>query len=615
MKVDVLLLLLNIFLPFGIALLLFLIPKKVKWVAEFLTLITTIFCLGAALRFFLLGIQVKFTLLLFSMGNFEFALDIGTNSLSLFMLLFTAGFAFLTALYSPKYMAGKEKRKEYYIFLLIALGGASGVFVSNHLLLLLIFWEIVSIALYFLITTGGPESKTGATKTMAMIGAADGCLLLGIGILWYLSQLLYIDAINIVINNWLGAICVILLLIGALTKAGAIPFHTWIPKASEKAPAPVMAFLPASLDKLLGIYLFFLIVTQLFKLPSGFTLTFMIVGVITIVAGVMMAIKQREFPKILAYNTVSQVGYMLLGMGAGGILGIAGCMFHMLNHAIYETCLFFCAGAVEKKTGTNELEKMGGLAKVMPITFICCLIAALSISGVPPFNGFVSKWMIYQATIANQNPYMLIFLIIAMFGSALTLAVIIKLIYSVFLGKAGAASKKIKKDVGISMQIPMLVLAVLCILFGVWYQLPLSQFIMPAMQETQAAFQPLGSWDSLLAVILIGGGLLIGLFIYLLGRMVKKARTVPSFIGGETIETESARVVGTDFYNSIESMKPLKGIYNIQNKGALDPYNWFGKIGLLCSNILKKIHNGILPFYVFWTLLGMGVLILLFIIL
>jgi formate hydrogenlyase subunit 3/multisubunit Na+/H+ antiporter MnhD subunit len=613
MKLDILILLLNIFLPFAVAVLLFLIPKKIKWLHELLALLTSMFCMGAALRFFLLNIQIKFTLLIFSIGNFEFAFDIGTSSLSLFMLLFTTGFAFLTALYSPKYMAEKPKRKEYYIFLLIALGGASGVFVANHLLIFLIFWEIVSIALYFLITTGGPESKAGATKTMAMIGAADGCLLLGICILWYLSQIMYINAINLIINNWLGAVGFILLLIGALTKAGAIPFHTWIPKASEKAPAPVMAFLPASLDKLLGIYLFFLIATQLFKLPQGFTLAFMIVGVITIVAGVMMAIKQREFPKILAYNTVSQVGYMLLGMGAGGILGVAGCMFHMLNHAIYETCFFFCAGAVEKKTGTNDLEKLGGLSKAMPVTFICCLIAALSISGVPPFNGFVSKWMIYQATIANQNPYMLIFLIIAMFCSALTLAVIIKLIYSVFLGKASTAAKKIKKDVGISMQIPMIVLAVLCILFGVWYQLPLSQFIMPAMAQTQAAFQPLGSWDSLLAVILIGGGLVIGLFIYLLGRVVKKARTVPSFIGGETIETDSARVTGTDFYDSIESMKPLKGIYNIQNKGALDPYNWFGRLGLICSNILKKIHNGILPFYVFWTLLGMGVLILLFI--
>jgi formate hydrogenlyase subunit 3/multisubunit Na+/H+ antiporter MnhD subunit len=610
MKLDVLILLLNIFLPFAVALLIFLIPKKVKWLAEILALLTTLFCVSSALRFLLLNIQLKFIFLIFSIGNFEFAFDIGLQPLSLFMLLFTAGFAFLIAVYSLKYREGKEKRKEYYFFLLTALGGASGVLVSNHLLVFLIFWEIVSISLYFLITTGGKGSREGATKTMAMIGAADGCLLLGIGILWYLSQLMYLDAISITINNWLSILCFILLSIGAITKAGAMPFHSWIPKASEKAPASVMALLPASIDKLLGIYLLFILCTRVFVLPQGLLLMLMIIGVITIVAAVMMALVQHSLPRLLSYHAISQVGYMVLGIGTGIPLGIAGGLFHMLNHSIYKSCLFLCAGAVEHKTGTVELEKLGGLAKAMPITFISCLIAALSISGVPLFNGFVSKWMIYQGMLSDQNAYLLLFLIAAMFGSGLTLASFIKVIYSVFLGRASAVTKKIKKDVSITMQIPMLVLALLCVLFGIWYSLPLNAFINPATRTTPA---PIGSWDSLLAIILVAGGLLIGLIIYALGRIKKKARVGETFIGGEVLKSEDIRVPGTGFYNSISSMKPFKGIYQTQEKGAFDPYNWFGRLGLIFSTILKKIHNGILPFYVFWTLLGMGVLILLFI--
>ncbi|MBN1799359.1 MAG: NADH-quinone oxidoreductase subunit L [Spirochaetales bacterium] len=610
MKLDVLILLLNIFLPFAVAVLLLLIPKKVRWLHELLTLLTTLFCVAAALRFLLFASQAKFTMLLFSIGNFELAFDIGLNSLNTFMLLFATGFAFLIAMYSLKYMAAKEKRKQYYVFLLTTLGGASGVLVSNHLLVLLIFWEVVSVSLYFLITTGGKGSRAGATKTMAMIGAADGCLLLGIGFLWYLSQLLYLDAITITINNWLSILCFILMMIGAITKAGAMPFHSWIPKASEKAPASVMALLPASIDKLIGIYLLFILCTKIFVLPQGLLLTLMIIGVITIVAAVMMALVQHKLPHLLSYHAISQVGYMVLGIGTGVPLGIAGGLFHMLNHSIYKSCLFLCAGAVEHKTGTVELEKLGGLSKTMPVTFITCLIAALSISGVPLFNGFVSKWMIYQGMLSGQNAYLLIFLIAAMFGSALTLASFIKVIYSVFLGRTSTVTKKVKKDVGITMQIPMLVLALLCVLFGVWYSLPLNEFIYPATQTTPV---PIGSWDSILAIILSGGGLIIGLFIYMAGRIKKKARVGETFIGGEVLKAEDIRVPGTEFYNSIQSMKPFKGIYNIQNKGALDPYNWFGRLGLAFSSILKKIHNGILPFYVFWTLLGMGVLILLFI--
>ncbi len=610
MNVDVTALLLNIFLPFAAAALLFLVPKKLKLIPEILSFLVTLFCLASALRFFLLGVQVRFTMLLFSLGNFEFAFDVGTTSLNTFMLLFTAGFAFLISMYSFRYMADKEKRKKYYIFLLTALGGASGALVSNHLLVFLLFWEVVSVSLYFLITTGGKGSREGATKTMAMIGAADGCLLLGIGILWYISQLLYLDVITLSINSWLSALCFILLMIGAITKAGAMPFHSWIPKASEKAPASVMALLPASIDKLLGIYLLFILCTRIFVLPQGLLLTLMIIGVITIVAAVMMALVQHRLPHLLSYHAISQVGYMVLGIGTGLPLGIAGGLFHMLNHSIYKSCLFLCAGAVEHKTGTVELEKLGGLAKAMPVTFLSCLIAALSISGVPLFNGFVSKWLIYQGLISGGHGWLLIFLIAAMFGSALTLASFIKVIYSVFLGRTSDVSKKVKKDVPFTMQLPMLVLALLCLLFGIWYTLPLNAFINPA---TGAAPAVIGSWNSILAIILLGGGLVIGLFIYLAGRIIGKSRTGRTFIGGEELAAEEARVPGTDFYNSIRDIRPLSAVYNIQARGALDPYNWFGKLGLWCSGLLKKIHNGILPLYVFWTLLGMGVLILLFI--
>ncbi|GAG46575.1 unnamed protein product, partial [marine sediment metagenome] len=234
---------------------------------------------------------------------------------------------------------------------------------------------------------------------------------------------------------------------------------------------PVTAFLPASLDKLLGIYLLARIAMNLFVMNKAMGTVLLVVGAITIIAAVMMALIQHDLKRLLGYHAVSQVGYMLLGIGTGNPIGIAGGLFHMLNHAIYKSCLFLCGGAVEQKTGTTNLDKLGGLAKVMPITFVTCLVGALSISGVPPFNGFVSKWMVYQGVIElgrQGDKLWIIWLTAAMFGSALTLASFMKLIHATFLGqRANNQASKRTNEVHWTMWLPMVILSGLCIIFGV----------------------------------------------------------------------------------------------------------------------------------------------------
>ena len=359
--------------------------------------------------------------------------------------------------------------------------------------------------------------------------------------------------------------------------------------------------------------------TKLFILSLAMQIVLMVLGAITIILAVMMALVQHHLPKLLSYHAISQVGYMVLGIGTATPLGMAGGLFHMLNNSIYKNCLFLCAGAVNKKTKTYNLERLGGLARAMPITFIGCLIASLSISGVPPFNGFVSKWMIYQGTMGSGSWVSIFFLIAAMFGSALTLASFIKVLYSTFLGRTSDVTKKVKKDVGITMQIPIIILAVLCILFGVFYfQLPVTNFIAPSLENTEFAMQNTeqmaASWHAPLAAAFILGGLIIGLLIYLFGRSKAKSRLENAFIGGEIMETEQARVPGTTFYNTIKEIKPLGAIYNAQKRGWFDPYVLFSKGGKTFSKILKVLHNGILPFYLAWALIGICILIALLII-
>jgi formate hydrogenlyase subunit 3/multisubunit Na+/H+ antiporter MnhD subunit len=603
-----------IFTPMGMGVIIFLIPEKVKIIRKILAFLTTGCAFALSIFLFINHTELSLTYTLIKAGYIELIYAVRTTPFAMFLILFLTFIGFCITVYSLAYMKGKKKIREYYSFLLVTVGAGCGVLLSNNLILLLIFWEIVSISLYFLIATGKVESKNGATKTMVMIGSSDACLLMGIGLIWYLSKTMTISAIQIPLDNALAYLAFFLVLIGALTKAGSMPLHTWIPAASEGAPSSVMAFLPGALDKLLGIYLLAIITIQLFSQSFAISLVLMILGSVTILASVMMALVQHDLPKLLSYHAISQVGYMVLGIGTMNPIGIAGGLFHMLNNTLYKSTLFLCGGAVESKTGTQELNKLGGLAKVMPFTFIACIIAAFSISGIPPFNGFVSKWMVYQGTIdspAHQFSYL--FLIAAMFGSGLTLASFVKVLYSIFLGRKSDVTKNIKKDAGPSMVIPMLALAFICILFGVVPNLPLQNFIYPAIERMNV--MPVvekGTWNAQLATIFIICGLIIGLIIYIIGNMRRASKKVSTFTGGEVIDSETIRIPGTTMYNEISTMNPLKPMYAIQKKGFFDLYEIFGKIGTGISTLFQRIHNGYLPVYLSWTVLGLIIIGILF---
>jgi len=349
----------------------------------------------------------------------------------------------------------------------------------------------------------------------------------------------------------------------------------------------------------------------------------MAVGSITIVAAVMMALIQHDMKRLLGYHAVSQVGYMVLGIGTGVPLGMAGGLFHMLNHAIYKSCLFFSAGAVEKKAGTTDLEKLGGFAKIMPITFIAFLIASFSISGVPPFNGFASKWMVYQGVIASRSTaggLWIVWLVAAVFGSALTLASFMKLIHAVFLGQPSCArmvgpnqevASKGKpsnevREVGPTMWVPTAILASLCVLFGVFaYRLPLKMFVLPGL-GMEVAFP--GVWSPGVATMLILAGIAIGFIIYLIGTAAK-TRETEGFVGGEAMSAHpDMRVSGVEFYKTVQDIGVLKGVYRLAEKNLFDIYEVGTKITFGFNKVLRHAHNGVLPSYLSWCLLGMIVL-------
>ncbi|MFC1667129.1 NADH-quinone oxidoreductase subunit L [Candidatus Omnitrophota bacterium] len=513
-------------------------------------------------------------------------------------------FGALVTLYSLRFMASYKQFRSYYANIIWTIGFSILAAVSNSVIVLLVAWGFLGFTLFMLINAGGPAAAGISKKTFIIIGGSDSLMILGFAIAWLITGSLTLSSIKITVDNPLSFWAFLLIATGALAKAGAMPFHTWIPDTAKEAPIPVTAFLPASLDKLLGIYLLARLVLNLFILDSFCYALLMVVGAVTIVAAVMMALVQHDFKKLLGYHAVSQVGYMVLGLGTGSIIGIAGGLFHMVNHAIYKCCLFLSGGNVEYKTKTSKLDSLGGLAKIMPVTFVTTLVASFAISGVPPFNGFFSKWMVYQGLIekgSSDGGVLWIFCIVAaMFGSGLTLASFIKLIHAIFLGKS-KEEKPSRNEVSWSMWLPPLILAGLCIVFGVFaYLVPLKHIIVPALPDD---LRLIGIWPSLKATLFLVVGLGVGLLIYLLGNF-KGIRQTGAYIGGEDLE-EDMRLSGTEFYNTIKELPLIKGFYEKAERKAFDIYEQGKKAVFFFIRIFQYLHNGVLPTYLVWCLLGM----------
>jgi len=549
--------------------------------------------------------------------NFEF---FRFDKLSIFVGIFILFFSLLTILYSIGFMRKRKGLVRYYLYIILTLLASLGAVFSNNLILFIVFWGFLGLLLYLLIGFGKKERTSyTAKKAFIIIGGTDAFMILGLAFLWYISGTFDINKINIPLDNKLAVMAYLCLAAGAFAKAGAMPFHTWVPDTAEDAPTPVTAFLPASLDKLLGIYFLARISLDIFQMNKAMNTVLMAAGSITIVAAVMMALVQHDLKRLLGYHAVSQVGYMVLGIGTGTLLGIAGGLFHMLNHAIYKSCLFFSGGAVEKMAGTTKLKKLGGFAKFMPVTFITFLIAAFAISGVPPFNGFASKWMVYQGIIETGKSgggLWIVWLVAAMFGSALTLASFMKLAHAVFLGQSSNAvrpptgeagrTRDAVREVGPTMLIPTVTLAALCVIFGVFaYRIPLKLFIFPSL-KTDVAFT--GIWNAGLATVLILTGILIGVLIFFLGKAFKVRKT-DIFVGGETLaDIPDMRISGTEFYNTVQDIGVLKFIYKLAENKVFDVYEVGAKTTFAFNKLLRYLHNGVLPTYLTWCLLGMLIL-------
>ncbi len=384
------------------------------------------------------------------------------DSLSGFMLIIVHVVALFALMYSIAYIRHLSRSWKYYALFMLLITGMDGVILTGDLFNLFVFMEIALFAAYALVAYGNRPEEFEASFKYAVMGSISSTLILvGIGITYSLTSTLTLATISqALINqpahavNWLGA----LFLVGFGLKAAAMPFHAWLPDAHSSAPAPISSMLSGVLIKALGVYVLIRLVFNVFGFSPLFSRIFLALGTLSIIAASLLAISQWDLKRLLAYSSISQIGFILIALGIGSWMAIFGALFHILNHAIFKSLLFLNAGSVEMCLGTRDLNKMGRLGKVLPVTTSTSMIGSLSVSGLPPFNGFFSKVIIIIAAI--QAGYFSTAAVAAI-GSILTLAYFMKVQRYGFFGDK--VIETLNHKPGLGMKTAMIGMALLCL--------------------------------------------------------------------------------------------------------------------------------------------------------
>ncbi len=544
----------------------------------------------------------------FPWGGYGILFELRLYHFSSFVLAAAAGFGFLVSLYSLRFMKEREKNRQYFSYLFISLGMVNGAVLADNLVLMLFFWEGLLGTIFGLIAIGNREAFRSAIKAFVLIGVSDVLMMVGIMMTGYLAGTLTTSRIHLPIDTAFAGFAFILLAIGATSKAGALPFHSWIPDAATDAPLPFMALMPAALEKLLGIYFLARITLDIYALKPGSAMSIglMTLGVVTILIAVMMALVQKDYKRLLSYHAISQVGYMILGVGTALPVGIVGGLFHMINHAMYKSCLFLTSGAVEYRTGSTDLNGLGGVGRRMPVTFACFIIAAAAISGVPPFNGFFSKELVYDGALECHW----IFYAGALLGSFLTAASFLKLGHAVFLGRNEELPDTVK-EAPFSMLVPMIVIAGGCVLFGIANPLPINHLIVPVIGAQRAVGHHFSGIPENSFLVIMTITVLLAAYInhmYGVGRTGKGVGAVdhihhsPLF---EPIYDRAERRMFDPYDLGMAAVRLIAQLSWKVDRGIDWVYNGMAAgMARYLSLAVRRLHSGDYSAYIVWTAIG-----------
>ncbi|MFC1490210.1 complex I subunit 5 family protein [Candidatus Latescibacterota bacterium] len=456
-------------LPLGAAFIIPLAGFIREWLADAIAVATT-----GILVLLALGRMGENTIV-YELGGWKppFGINLYSDSMTVFFHLIVAVISFLVVLYSLEYIRRFTGGVKYYCLLMLMIAGMNGVIASGDLFNIFVFLEIASISSYALVAFGIESEELEASfKYLVLGGIASSFILFGIALTYSITGTLNLAHIAHIFDTEVSGSMVklvsALFIMGFGLKAALMPFHAWLPDAHPSAPAPISAMLSGLLIKALGVYCLLRIFFNVFGFGESFSTIFIILGMLSMVGGVMLAVGQFDIKRLLAYHSISQMGYIIFAIGLGTPLGIIGGLLHLLNHTFFKSLLFLCAGAIEYATGTRDLKQLGGLWQKMPYTAKTCSIASLSISAIPPFGGFFSKLIIVIAAVRaveHLGPIAYVLAAITVFVSFMTIVSFVKVQKMAFFGPLPEKLKNVKEVPAIMWSV-LVILAVFCIGFG-----------------------------------------------------------------------------------------------------------------------------------------------------
>lgn len=598
------------------------------------------------------------------------------DNLSAIFLFIIGLISILATLYSLKFMLIPYYKNMnlmgFYPILLLYFASIVTVVSVNDMFFFFIAWEFMTLTSYLLVIFNREQKERlrAGFKYFLITHIATALMFVSAIILYVHGQSFDFESLSFSLkgltetNPALAHIVLGLFFIGFATKAGVLPFGDWLPDAYPAAPSAAGSIFGGTMSKLgvYGIIRIFCDILPISEFSNTWGIIIAIFGTGSIFFGTMTALYQDSVKRLLSFHIIGQIGYMLLAVGIGvyflpvnkfiASVAITGGIFHILNHSLYKSSLFLSAGSIFYKTGTHDLNKIGGLSKIMVITSFTTIIASLSIAGIPPFNGFTSKWLIYQASIVGglTNPLFVALGIVAIFISAVTLASFFKFFGASFFGKLYKEGEKLeKRDVPKEMLIPQVVLSALCILIGI-FPIFVIKIIHKAVSGIfEAGFIPsfnsvygdsiiginlnfgsriFGSWNPIIILIALIVTLSISYFFYRSGKV--KERMADTWYCGEEHTDEETRYPAHSYYLPFKQFFKIRigkyyreGVYPTLPlpkivlsekslfKRILEVDQWFYyPISNLTLRILKKIsktHVGIAHVYLLWMVLGLAI--------
>ncbi len=497
------------------------------------------------------------------------------DALSWFFALITLGAAVASALFAAGPWIDKytEKRGRsarvfhatlaFNVFAMLLLVG------SGELLSLFLGWELVSWASFLLMALKGKKATNAAVKyvTYAMGGAM--AILGGLALLYTeVGSLEFAKVMAAVPNMSNAQVWGLLALFGGgfAVKMGLLPFHLWQAEAYARTPGPGAAFLGA-ISSRMGLFAIVVVLVQLIGIArlDGMAVPFTFlsangllawIAAFTIIFPTFTALKQNDARMLLAWHGIGQGGYMLMGLAVGSAMGSAGGLMHVFNHATYQAALFMSVFAVVHRTGTADLNKLGGLFTRMPLSFLVMLFGIIGLAGLPPMNGFVSKWLIYRSLVTEGMPLLFVAAVIGTLGTILS---VYKLIHNTFLGQLRLEHQEVR-EAPLSMLIPMLLLSAVVFVTGFmpglvldWIAEAQAAVGLPVLVHTLGGVSgPQGGLDMIWIVSVLFAGFGVGaLAFYGFGGRAKGVHQLDNYAGGHFLTADTRYQYSDNFYAGV----------------------------------------------------------------